>query len=37
MRNAGLDEAHAGIEISRRNINNVNNVQMTPHLWQKEN
>ena len=35
MRNAGLDEAHAGIEISRRNINNVNNVQMTPHLRQE--
>ena len=23
MRNAGLDEAQAGIEISRRNINNL--------------
>ena len=23
MRNAGLDEAHTGIKITRRNINNV--------------
>ena len=23
MRNAGLDEAHAGIKIARRNINNL--------------
>ena len=33
MRNAGLDEAHARIKISRRNINNL--MQMTPPLWQK--
>ena len=26
MRNAGLDEAQAGIKISRRNINNLRNV-----------
>ena len=23
MRNAGLDEAHAGIKIARRNVNNL--------------
>ena len=34
MRNAGLDEAQAGIKIARRNINNAD-MQMTPHLWQK--
>ena len=34
MRNAGLDEAQAGIKIARRNINNLN-MQMTPPLWQK--
>ena len=28
MRNAGLDEAQAGIKIARRNINNLN-TQMT--------
>ena len=33
MRNAGLDEAQAGIKIARRNI--YNNMQMTPPLWQK--
>ena len=33
-RNAGLDEAQAGIKIARRNINNLS-MQMTPHLWQK--
>ena len=31
MRNAGLDEAQAGIKIAGRNINNVN-MQMTPAL-----
>ena len=31
MRNAGLQEAQAGIKIARRNIN----MQMTPPLWQK--
>ena len=40
MRNAGLDEAQAGIKIAGRNINNIKNVnisdmQMTPPLWQK--
>ena len=34
MRNAGLDEAQAGIKIAKRNINNVR-YQMTPPLWQK--
>ena len=34
MRNAGLDEALAGIKIARRNINNPD-MQMTPPLWQK--
>ena len=40
MRNAELEEAQAGIKISGRNINNINNLhmsdmQMTPLLWQK--
>ena len=34
MRNPGLDEAQAGINIAAGNINNLN-VQMTPTLWQK--
>ena len=34
MRNAGLDEAQAGIKIVRRNINNLN-MQMTPPLCLK--
>ena len=34
MRNAGLEETHAGIKIARRNINNLR-LQMTPPLWQK--
>ena len=34
MRNAGLEEAQAGIKITRRNINNLD-MQMTPPLWQK--
>ena len=34
MRNAGLDEAQAGIKISRRNINNLRYVDDTT-LWQK--
>ena len=33
MRNAGLEEAQAGIKIAGRNINNLR--QMTPPLWQK--
>ena len=27
MRNAGLDEVHAGIKIARRNINNLRNAE----------
>ena len=34
MRNAGLDEAQAGIKISGRNINNVRYADDTT-LWQK--
>ena len=34
MRNAGLDEAQAGIKNARRNINNLRYAE-TPHLWQK--
>ena len=34
MRNAGLEEAQAGIKIASRNINNLN-MQMIPPLWQK--
>ena len=34
MRNAGLDEAQAGIKIAGRNINNLR-YAMTPPLWQK--
>ena len=40
MRNAGLDEAQAGIKIAGRNINNLRyedevHMKMTPPLWQK--
>ena len=34
MQNVGLDEAQAGINIARRNINNLRNA-VTPPLWQK--
>ena len=34
MRNAGLDEAQAGIKITRRNINNLSYADDT-NLWQK--
>ena len=34
MRNAGLDEAQAGIKIARRNINNLRYADNTI-LWQK--
>ena len=34
MRNAGLEEAQAGIKIAGRNINNPD-MQMIPPLWQK--
>ena len=36
MRNAGLEEAQAGIKIADRNISKTSDVQMTPPLWQKE-
>ena len=32
MRNAGLDEAEAGIKIAERNMNNLR-YEMTPPLW----
>ena len=34
MRNAGLDEAQAGIKIAGKNIS-TSDIQITPHLWQK--
>ena len=34
MQNSGLDEALAGIKVSRRNINNLRYAEDTP-LWQK--
>ena len=34
MRNAGLDEAQAGIKIAGRNINNFR-YAVIPPLWQK--
>ena len=34
MRNAGLEEAQAGIKTAGRNINNVSVMPMTPLLWQ---
>ena len=34
MRNAGLEEAEAGIKIARRNINNLRYADGTT-LWQK--
>ena len=34
MRNAELEEAHAGIKIARRNINNLRYADDTT-LWQK--
>ena len=35
MRNAGLEEAQAGIKIAGRNINNLRYAEVTPPLWQK--
>ena len=35
MRNAGLEEAQAGIKIARRNISNLRYADNTPCLWQK--
>ena len=34
MRNAGLEEAQAGIKIAGRNIY-TSDMEMTPPLWQK--
>ena len=34
-RNAGLDEAHAGIKIAEKNISNLRHADHTT-LWQKE-
>ena len=36
MRNAGLEEAEAGIKIAGRNINNLRYADDTTPLWQKE-
>ena len=36
MRNAGLDEAQAGIKISRRNINNLRYADETTHMAESE-
>ena len=35
MRNAGLDEAQAGIKIAGRNINNFLYADVAQPLWQK--
>ena len=34
MRNAGLNEAQAGIKIAGRNINNLRYAEVTPPIWQ---
>ena len=36
MRNAGLEEAQAGIKIARRNINNLNYADDTTHMAESE-
>ena len=36
MRNAGLDEAQAGIKIARRNINNLRNIDDTMLMAESE-
>ena len=36
MRNAGLDEAQAGIKIARRNINNLRYADDTTLMAEKE-
>ena len=36
MRNAGLDEAQAGIKIARRNINNLRYADDTPLMTESE-
>ena len=35
MKNAGLDEAQAGIKVAGTNISITSDMQMTPPLWQK--
>ena len=35
MRNAGLDEAQAGIKIAGRKMSITSDMQMIPPLWQK--
>ena len=36
MRNVGLDEAQAGIKITRRNINNLKYADDTTHMAESE-
>ena len=36
MRNAGLEEAQAGIKIARRNINNLRYADDTTHMAESE-
>ena len=36
MRNAGLDEAQAGIKIAGRNVNNFKYANDTTHMAEKE-
>ena len=36
MRNAGLDEAQAGIKIAERNINNLSYADDTTHMAERE-
>ena len=36
MKNAGLEEAQAGIKIARRNINNLRNADDTTHMAESE-
>ena len=36
MRNAGLDDAQAGIKIARRNINNLRYTDDTPFIAESE-
>ena len=36
MRNTGLDEAHAGIKIARRNINNLKYADDTTRMIESE-
>ena len=36
MRNAGLEEAQAGIKIAGRNINNLRNADDTTHMAERK-